>query len=148
MICDVYCYSLLPNHFHFLLRLKTIEQLATLKKARPLSQPFNDLFNAYAKSFNKRYQRKGTLFMRAFKRIQVETDSYFSQLIHYIHANPVHHGYCKTIEEWEFSSYKSLLSDKPTRLLRKDVIEWFGNAKQFEIFHQQLIVCRKGWEFE
>ena len=86
--------------------------------------------------------------MRPFKRKQVETDSYFSQLIHYIHANPVHHGYCKTIDEWEFSSYKSFLSNKPTRLLRNEVIEWFGNVDRFEIFHQQPIFCRKGWEFE
>jgi len=32
-----------------------------------------------------------------------------------------------------------LISNAPTSLLRKDVMEWFGNKEQFIKFHQQTI---------
>ena len=150
-ICEVYCYCLLPNHFHFLARLnltglKDLSGLG-LKDLSGLAQPFSNLFNCYAKSYNKMYHRKGTLFMRPFKRILVDSDAYFTQLIHYIHANPVHHGYVENMHDWKFSSYNAMLSEQPTRLLREDVIRWFGNKKEFIRVHQQPIEIRSEWEF-
>lgn len=145
-IADTYCYCLLPNHFHFLIKVKPIENINLRifsKNEEDLpgltSKRFSNLFNSYSKTFNKIYQRKGALFMRPFKRSIVEKDAYFSKLIHYIHANPVHHGLCKEMHEWKYSSYNSLLSDLPTKLLRNELIEWFGSKDRFIKFHSQPI---------
>src|SRR2546421_2210352 len=136
-VADTYCYCLLPNHFHFLIRIKDHENLtalyrnAKIKDVKDLSglisQQFSNLFNSYTKGFNKMYNRKGALLMRPFKRSLIQGDDYFIKIVHYIHANPVHHGLCKQISDWEFSSYKSLINTLPTWLLRKEVLERFGN---------------------
>ena len=45
---------------------------------------FSNLFNAYTKSFNKRYERYGPLFVNPFKRIEIKSNKYFKNLILYI----------------------------------------------------------------
>ncbi len=94
------------------------------------------LLNAYTKAYNKVYQRKGSLFTRAFKRKEITTDSYFTSIIHYIHHNPAHHGFVEKIESWPWSSYHALLSQSLSPI-QQEVIDWFGNRKQFIEFHQQ-----------
>jgi len=96
---------------------------------------FSNLFNSYTKSYNKVYQRKGSLFIPNFKRKPVINDPYFTTLIHYIHANPVHHGFVKDISDWTWSSYHSLLSEKHTRLKREEVLAWFGGKAAFSSSH-------------
>ena len=76
-IADTFCYCLLKNHFHFLIRIKTNdeyreylrvskfndrEEYKGKEKSINPSQGFSNLFNAYAKAINKRYQRTGSLF--------------------------------------------------------------------------------------
>ncbi len=66
-----------------------------------------------------------------------ETD--FTNYVWYIHKNAVHHQLTKQIGEWKHDSYNSLLSDRSTALLRKELLEWFGGKEQFISFHQQTI---------
>lgn len=152
--CDIYCYSLLPNHFHFLIRIKPEDRFTHLSPPLQenipsfISQKFSNLFNAYTKSFNELYGRKGSLFMRPYKRIQVEKDAYFSKLVHYIHANPVHHSICRTITEWEHSSFHSLTNAESTILLRNEVLDFFGGLKQFIQFHEQPIQPKLEIDYE
>lgn len=127
-IADIYCYCLLPNHFHFLIRIKPENEIVALpgftslrsdRIAYKLSKQFSNLFNSYSKSYNTMYVRKGTLFMRPFKRLLIKDDHYLTKIVHYIHANPVQHGYCKTIPDWYFSSYNRILSKLPGSLQKK-----------------------------
>jgi len=139
---DTYAYCLLRNHFHFLVRIKTVEEqdltsFGNLSDLPPkLSQQFSNLFNAYAKAFNKTYHRTGTLFQRPFGRIEVTSDSYFMQLVTYIHQNPQKHGFVNDFRTWPYSSYQALLSTKPTRLQRDDVLTWFQGLDHFEDVHR------------
>lgn len=94
-IAETFSWVLMPNHFHFLIRLKDINELdltgfENLSGLKPPHQYFSNLFNAYTKAFNKRNNRHGALFERPFKRKLVEDESYFKQLVLYIHNNPVH----------------------------------------------------------
>ncbi len=66
-IAETYAWCLMKNHFHFLVRIKEVEEITTAKKTLP-SQSFSNLCNAYTKAFNKRYNRHGSLFERAFKQ--------------------------------------------------------------------------------
>lgn len=36
---------------------------------------------------------------------------------------------------WPYSSYHSLLSEKPTRLKRDEVLTWFDGPPAFQAFH-------------
>ncbi len=141
-IADTFAYCLLKNHVHFLVRIKietptqTLRVLQTLRvsnvssKVSP-SQQFGNLFNAYAKAFNKTYQRSGSLFRNPFGRVEVNRDSHFAHLITYIHCNPQHHGLVDDFRDWPYSSYAALRSGTATFLQRHEVIEWFGSVKAY-----------------
>lgn len=135
-IADTYAYCLLRNHFHFLVRIKTVEEQDLTGLPRKPSQHFSNLFNAYAKAFNKAYHRTGALFQRPFGRIEVASDAYFVYLVIYIHQNPQKHGFVEDFRTWPYSSYQALLSTKPTRLQRDDVLEWFQGLDHFEDVHR------------
>ena len=130
-----FAWCLMNNHFHFLIRIKEIDEIKAEIKILP-SQSFSNLFNAYTKAFNKKYNRHGALFERPFRRKWVNYDSYFQNLIVYIHNNPVHHKICDNPLEYAWSSYLSCLSDKPTKLKRQEVIEMFDDIENFKYVHQ------------
>ncbi len=134
-IAETYAWCLMKNHFHFLVRLKEEAEIQSERKILP-SQSFSNLFNAYTKAFNKSYNRHGALFERPFKRKSIDNESYFQNLITYIHNNPVHHKICENPIEYPWSSYITCISDKPTKLKRKKVIEMFNDIENFKYVHQ------------
>jgi hypothetical protein len=93
------------------------------------------LFNGYAQAINKAYNRTGGLFEESFRRIIVDNDNYFTQLIYYIHQNPIKHGFVNDLRDYPHSSYHSHLSTALTKLKRDEVLEWFGNRTEYEKFH-------------
>jgi putative transposase len=135
-IAETYAWCLMKNHFHFLVRIKDVEEITSEKKILP-SQSFSNLFNAYTKAFNKTYNRHGPLFERPFRRKPIVDESYFLNLITYIHNNPVHHKICNHPLEYPWSSYITCLSDKPTKLKRKEVINIFNDVENFKFVHEQ-----------
>ena len=154
-IADVYAFNLLPNHFHAIVDIKPYDHLLPLYKAVKKSnvehetwQPdfvikqFSNMLNSYTKSFNIRTNRKGALFIDNMRRVAIEKDSQLSATIFYVHKNAVHHGYCKEITDWPWASYKAILSKSPTKLKRKEIIEWFGNEAEFIKFHSQPIYLK------
>jgi putative transposase len=151
-VADTLCYNLLPNHFHFIIEIKPAEELLSLFKATKKSnveydtwepdfvmQQFSNFLNSYTKAFNEKYDRKGSLFINSLRRVPIEDDAQFSSTIFYVHKNAVHHGYCKEITDWRWSSYKTILSKSPTKIKRKEVLDWFGNEMEFVKFHSQPI---------
>jgi putative transposase len=144
-VVETFAYCLMPNHFHFLIRIRPAEELLKLAK-NPVgfenlpglvSRQFSHFLNAYAKAFNAMYDRKGSLFMGDINRKLVPEESYYTKLIHYIHYNPVHHGFVEQLAVWPHSSFHSLFSIKPTLLQRQVVLDWFGSQDAYLVFHQQ-----------
>jgi len=146
-VADTYAYCLLRNHFHLLVRIKDLdEDLTGLEDLSGLpglprkpSQAFSNLFNAYAKAFNRAFQRTGALFQRPFGRIPVDSDRYFVQLVTYIHQNPQKHGFIDDFRIWPYSSYHAHVSTCSTRLKRDDVLTWFDGPEAFKQAHQRAI---------
>lgn len=141
-IADTYAYCLMPNHFHFLIKLKHGDELVSLIKqnsksnlknsenfADLFSNQFKNFFISYAKAFNKLYGRKGSLFLDNLNRRLVETDEYIINAVRYIHLNPVQHGFVTKPEEWTYSSYNSYLSEKKS-LLNRDYINRYVNSRE------------------
>jgi len=62
-IAEIYAYCLLNNHFHLLIKIKENEN-----NEIKYEQSFSNIFNAYAKAYNKKYNRTGKLFEERFKR--------------------------------------------------------------------------------
>jgi len=120
-----------PSGFH-----KPDGVLYSKKKPLPEKQ-FGHLFNSYAKAFNKKYQRTGSLFERPFHRKEITDENYLKFLVYYIHHNPVHHGIVEDMSEYPWSSYLIILSTETTNLKRKEVIEWFDDLDNLIFFHRQ-----------
>jgi len=135
-IADTFAYCLLRNHFHLLVRIKTLRVFKTLRVSTTPSQQFGNLFNAYAKAFNKAYDRTGSLFQNPFGRVEVTSDKHFAHLVTYIHRNPQHHGLIDDFRDWPHSSFHTFLLDKPTRLARQEVLGWYGDQVSFITAHE------------
>jgi putative transposase len=163
---DTFCWNLLPNHFHFLIRVKSTREihnylngLASLQikgkspSLKPVEKQFlqnettmenllttewTRFFTSYAMAFNKQHDRTGNLFQRPFKRVEVAKDAHFTQTVVYIHANAQKHKICQSFEDYQWSSWHSIISSKPTQLLRSEVLEWFGGREQCIEAHRAL----------
>ena len=85
----IYAWSLMPNHFHLLIR--TARQ--------PLSHNMRKLLTGYVVNFNRRHKRYGHLFQNRYKSIICEDDPYLLELTRYIHLNPLRADMVKNLEE-------------------------------------------------
>jgi len=143
-VCDTFAYCLMRNHFHVLVRVKELQnQTSEVSKtsevsSKAIAQQFSNFFNSYAKAINTTYKRTGSLFQNRFGRIEVDSDRYFAQLIHYIHFNPQKHGFVEDFRQYPYSSYQAIVSEKPTRLCRTEVLNWFQGKDSFEKIHGLL----------
>jgi REP element-mobilizing transposase RayT len=141
LIADTFCYCLMPNHFHLLLRIKELNSLSRVLKINDaysnnqISQQFSNLFNAYTKAYNKENGRLGSLFMKPFKRKQIKDEKYLKKVVHYIHYNPVKASIVEKPEDWKYSSYKSIIINKETKLNKQEVISWFDDIENFISCH-------------
>lgn len=135
---DTYAYSLLPNHFHLLVRVKERVKDAMLfeKALRPetAGTQFHRLFTSYAKAINKQRNRVGSLFQGPFKRIQINSTEYLTNLIYYIHANPQTHGYTVNFRNYTWSSYSYLANGTSEK--QEEIMDWFGTELGFLEFHK------------
>ncbi|HEX6981759.1 MAG TPA: hypothetical protein VF181_03265 [Balneolaceae bacterium] len=152
----------MKNHFHFLIRVRTIEEQKQFFESFSLnsstegpiwlphgynnekfkvqtpSRQFSHLFNKYSRNFNKWANRTGKLFEQPFKRKVITDESYLIHLICYIHRNPIHHKITDTFEAYPYSSFKTFLSGTPTFLGVKKVLNWFQGKKGFIAAHKEM----------
>ena len=145
-VAETFAYSLLRNHFHVLVRIKSEDEISLPNKTgKPIgpgfaSQQFSNFFNAYAKSINKAYNRTGSLFQHPFGRVAVTSDRQFFNAVRYIHQNPQKHQFVTDFRDWKWSSYESLVSDRPTHLGRETVLEWFRTRQEYLQLHAEWVL--------
>lgn len=97
----IYAWCLMPNHFHLLVRRRSIE----------LSLAMRRLLTGYAQWFNKKHDRVGHLFQNRYKDKIVQEDGYFLVLVRYIHANPVKANLVKlsSLESYPWTGHSTLV---------------------------------------
>lgn len=145
-IAETFAWCLLKNHFHVLVYIKIDEEIDVSKleystvespKVIDPSRQFGHLFNAYTQAINKKFNRTGSLFEKPFERKLVKSEKYFQNLIFYIHNNPVFHRFTDGINNYPWSSFETILSEKPTKLKREKVITIFETKENFINYHSQ-----------
>lgn len=80
MLTEIQAYSLMPNHFHILVRETT---------RGGISKFMLKLMTAYSMYFNTRYERSGPLFTRPFRSSHIDSDEYLKWVFAYITLNPL-----------------------------------------------------------
>ena len=138
-ILETYAYSLLKNHFHLIVKVN--ENVSVSRRDGKgvvelnASKQLSHFFNCYVQSYNAAYNRHGKLLEKPFKRKMVDSDSYFTSLIYYVHFNPQKHGFVTDFRDWEFTSWHTILNYELKFPGKEKVIEWFGNINHFADAH-------------
>lgn len=123
---EVHAYSLLDNHYHLLIHTPL----------GGLSRALRHLNGVYTQAFNRRYLRDGPLFRGRFHSRLVESDDYLSELVRYIHLNPVEAGLCQNPIEHRWTSHRAYLLPKecPSWLTTGEILGRFGSPNDMNHF--------------
>lgn len=132
---EIIAWCLMNNHFH--LMVYTDERSCEMMKQggleiEKLTNGIRKLLSGYARIFNKRYNRMGSVFRQKTKaKNVVESDwvvkqhytlmDYCSRCFDYIHQNPVMAGLVKQQGEWIYSSYNDYAGIRNGTLCNKEL---------------------------
>ena len=139
-------WCLMPNHFHWLLKVKksstTGESNHEEKLVQPLNRSIAILLSSYTKAVNKSYNRSGSLFRARTKAKLLsgdikKRDYYGAICFYYIHQNPLKAGLVDQLGEWEYSSFRDYAGLRNGTLCNKKMArELFDLPKSSEKFYK------------
>jgi putative transposase len=109
------------------------------KISNPVSLAFQRFFTAYSQAINIQERRTGSLFQKPFKRLEITTTQQLANLVHYIHTNPQKHGIIDDFRHYPWSSYERVIRDRPSKLKKDEVIEWFNDKTNYVDYHSRGI---------
>lgn len=87
-LVDIHGWELMKNHYHLLIS-ERVEGGLTL---------FLRKLSGYARYFNERHKRRGTLYQGRTKKILIERQEHFLYILHYVHLNSL--DYFPGAKEW------------------------------------------------
>ena len=117
-------WCLLGTHYHLLVR--------TPKPTLGLGM--RDLNGIYARDFNKRHGRHGSVLSERYADRVIRSDDHLTKAQGYIALNPVHAGLVRRPEQWRWSSHSALagLARRPRVLAaRRALRAFFGRAYEY-----------------
>ncbi len=97
---QIYAYCLMTNHVHLFIKEKASGDIKTI---------MHKLLTRYVMSYNRKYQRSGSLIGNRYKSEPIEDETYYLTLIRYIHQNPVKAGIIDKLEKYIWSSYNDYI---------------------------------------
>jgi len=145
LIVEILCFSLMPNHFHLLLR-QLVDGGISL---------FMRKLGGYPLYFNKKYNREGPLFQGRFKAVNIKTDAQSTAVVSYIHLNCVELtepkwkekifnplAAIKFLESYRWSSYLDYIEIKnfPSVINKNFLTEVIGEPKEFKKMTEENIL--------
>jgi len=138
LLVDVHAFCLMPNHYHLLLSSRAENGIPLFMKK---------LNGGYAKYFNARHERSGTLFERRYKSVSINSQAHFIHLPYYIHLNPLdlfapewregelkdYKGSIKFLDSYRWSSHLDYSGSQnfPSLTSRDFLLEIFGSEKGY-----------------
>ncbi len=140
-VVETYAFCLLPNHFHLLIRTKSlpVSPAGETGKNNPVSFAFQRFFTAYSQAINIQERRTGSLFQKPFKRLEIISARHLANLVHYIHTNPQKHRIIEDFRQYPWSSYERIIRDRPSKLKKEEVLQWFKDKGNYVNYHARTI---------
>ncbi len=146
-LLEVHAYSLMPNHFHLLVR----------SPEGTLSRAMKYLQGHYTLEVNRVHGWDGPVFRGRFRSQLVTQDDYLRHVVAYIHLNPVEAHLVGSPDEPSWTSHRAHvgLETPPPWLAQWGIKQWFGSSRELAKFvkavqigrvprHEELDV-RTGW---
>lgn len=131
---QMYAYCLMPNHVHFL--IKEIEE-------RGIAVFMSNFQESFAKYFNIREDRTGSLFQSMFKAVRIESDEQLLHVSRYIHLNPITAYVIRDIaklETYPWCSFGEYCGKQNQEIIdKKEILSYFPSIKHFKNFTSDQI---------
>lgn len=116
----IYAWALMSNHAHMLMR----------SGAGGLALFMRRILTGHAVSYNRRHRRHGHLFQNRYKSIICQEDAYFTELVRYIHLNPLRAGLAASLtqlDRYPWCGHAVVLGKRDYSWQDRDyVLKWFG----------------------
>jgi REP-associated tyrosine transposase len=130
----IYAWSLMTNHVHILLR----------SGHEGLPRFMRRFLTGCAIGYNLRHGRHGHLFQNRYKSIVCDEDGYFTQLVRYIHLNPIRAGLVRDLrglERYVWSGHSTVVGKVDRGWQdRRYVLSWFGKReKEAVVAYRQFV---------
>jgi len=135
-LVDVMVFTLMPNHFHLLIRQK---------KQGGITKFMQKVCTGYTMYFNNKYKRIGGLLQGRFKSMLVSGEEHFIYLPYYIHTNPLglinNHANAadwrasmQYLMDYRWSSFPDYIGIKnfPSVTYREFILSVFGGENQYK----------------
>ncbi|MCF7835669.1 MAG: transposase [Candidatus Marinimicrobia bacterium] len=145
LLVDILIFTLMPNHFHLLLKQKA---------ENGISKFMQKLGTGYTMYFNQKNERVGGLFQGNFKAVDIIEHAHFLHLPHYIHANPIKlmntsnergstsliEKQMKFLEDYKWSSFSDYINDGkntgkknfPSVTQREFLLDFWGGPEKYK----------------
>ncbi len=95
-------FCIMPDHYHLLIKI-LIDNC--------LSKYINDVENSFTRYFNTKFNRKGPLWQSRFQAVRIKNNEQLLHVSRYIHLNPTTANLIDKPENWDFSSYKDIITN-------------------------------------
>ena len=102
---ELYAYCLMSNHVHLFIKENLIGDIKKI---------MHKILSSYVSWFNRKYDRSGSLIGNRYKSEPVEDDTYYLELVKYIHENPVKAKLVTSSSDYDWCSYSNYIADKPS----------------------------------
>lgn len=147
-LTHVLAYTLMPNHFHLLLKET---------KDGGISKFMQGLCTSMSMHFNEKYKEKGSIFQGAFKARNVSDDSYLRRVAIYIMVKNTFELLPGGLEkandnfeiawnkslEYQFSSLEDYGSTRKSPIITREILlEIFPSPKDFKSFAKETMEGR------
>lgn len=124
----IFAFCLMPNHYHLVIKQLTEEGLRSF---------ITNVQNSYARYYNTKYHRNGSLFQNPFKAVHIDSNEQFIHIVRYVHINPLTSYLIKreALTDYPWTSYKWYSDKENNRFIdREEIINHFGTIKRFQAF--------------
>ncbi len=126
---EILAFSIMPNHYHLV--VKQVCEAGIVDFIRIIQ-------DGYAKYFNLKNKRSGSLFLSPFKAVCVDTDEQLLRVCRYVHLNELASYLLRSPQElssYRLNSYSDYIADKPRPFVNTNILmSFFKNKKNFEKF--------------
>lgn len=136
-LIDIFSFSFMPNHYHLLVKQQ---------KEKGISTFISKIQNSFAKYYNIKNKRHGSLFQNPFKAKHIASDDIFIHLVRYIHLNPVTSFLIKgdQLDKYFWTSHYLYINEKLNSFLNKSwVLERFKTKQSYLKFINNQIDYQK-----
>ncbi len=125
-LIEIVAYCLMPNHFHFLVRVVS---------EGGLENWIRRVINSYTRSFNVRWGRIGPLFQGPYKLVHVRSNNQLVHLSRYLHLNSVVAKLSLQAKDWKWSSMGYYLDSRQASWIKSNVIsQQFTSPAMYQAF--------------